>query len=96
MRSLKGVKYNRLVVGEWYSCIIGYELWYFKFLRYHTNGGVMAEECYSPYVNTNRLYYSKLGGEITLDSEDKINKLISIYQSNFSLIKFSGFTNQTN
>jgi hypothetical protein len=75
MRSLKRVKYDELVVGEWYSCIFDNDIWYFKFLQYSTNGGVMTEECYSPYNNTNEVFYSKLGSEITENSKDKINQL---------------------
>ena len=75
MRSLKRIKYDELVVGEWYSCIIDDDLWYFKFSQYSTNGGVISEECYSPYNNTNEVFYSKLGSEITENSKDKINQL---------------------
>jgi hypothetical protein len=78
MRSLKRIKYDELVVGEWYSCIFDNDIWYFKFLQYHTNGGVIAEECYSPYVNTNEVFYTKSDGEITDNSKDKISNLKSI------------------
>lgn len=55
MRTLKSVKYDKLVVGKWYSCLIRdidnitYCEWYFRFAGYDGKGDILNDACYSTY-----------------------------------------------
>jgi hypothetical protein len=62
MRSLKRIKYDKLVVGGWYKCKIWDEDdWYFKFFEYDEDGKVVCDECYSPYDDYTVYYNGKRG-----------------------------------
>lgn len=56
MRTLKSVSYDKLVGGQWYSCLmrdpnedLSYCEWYFRFVGYDGKGDILNDKCYSTY-----------------------------------------------
>jgi hypothetical protein len=82
MRSLKEreVNYDKLVIGSWYHCVINYEHWYFKFVGYNDEGGIVVGDCYSPYDDFT-IFYSSREGEISHNSNSKVKQIRKIRYS---------------
>lgn len=85
MRTLKSVSYDKLVSGQWYSCLIKdvdditYCDWYFRFVGYDDKGDILNDKCYSTYQDGS-LYssYSRGVNGLCDKSDIKPNSIRSV------------------